>query len=161
MATGDALLQYPTAVAMTVTLASLADGAARQTTVVDNRTAKYDDYQISIKTKASTGGTGVLEVWGYSSVEKATPVYTDGATGTDGTFTAANIKNCVYIGSVRLDAANSVQWGSRYIAEKFGGRMPPWWGLIFKNSAGGSAALSATAGDHVVEYQGSYYNQAA
>lgn len=159
MASGDVLLQYPVTQSLTVTLTSLADGSARQSTVVDNRTTKYDDVLLSIKTKASGTASGVLEIWGYSSVEKATPVYTDGASGTDSAFTAANIKNCVYIGSVRLDGTNSVQWGAKYIAERFGGRMPPWWGVILKSSAGGAAALSATIGDHVVEWEGSFYNQ--
>lgn len=157
MATGDVLLQYPTAVAMTITLSTpLTNGSARESTAVNNTSTKYDDVLLSIKTKGQASGTGVLEVWGYSSIEKGTPVYSDGATGSDAAFTASNIKNSVYIGSVRMDAANSVQAGPFYLASAFGGRIPPRWGIILKNSSG--ASLSTTAGDHVIEYQGTYYN---
>lgn len=157
MATGDVLVQYPTAVAMTITLSTpLTTGSARESTAVNNTSTKYDDALLSIKTKGQTGGTGVLEVWGYSSLEKGTLTYTDGATGTDAAFTAANIKNSVYIGSVRMDAANSVQSGPFYLASAFGGRLPPRWGIILKNSSG--ASMSTTAGDHLIEYQGTYLN---
>lgn len=160
MATGDSLIQFPTAATVTCTLTSLADATgARESTVINNSSTKYDDGTLSVITKGLAGSTGELEIWGYSSVDKGTETYTDGATGADAAFTAANIKNCAYIGSVKMNGTTAVQWGARYIAQAFGGRLPAYFGFIFKNSSG--AALSATAGDHVIEFQGSYYNLAA
>lgn len=143
---------FGTKTTITCTLTSLANGSAREATVVDNTTNKFADALLRVKTNGQASGTSFLEVYGYSALGDTT--YTDAATGTDAAFTAANIKNSVLIGVVQMNAATSVTWGARSIAAAFGGRLPDKWGLIFKNSSG--AAMSATAGDHVIEFEGVY-----
>jgi hypothetical protein len=135
---------------ITVTLTSLADGGARETTVVDNTTNLYLDALLRIKSNGLAGSTALLEVYAYAALSDND--YTDGATGTDAAFTTANIKNAIPVGSVQMNGATAIKAGPFSIAAAFGGVLPSKWGLIFKNASG--AALSATAGDHVIEFQG-------
>lgn len=148
----DIKTAYGSKTAITLTPASLADGAGHQSTVVDNTTDKFLDVLVRIQTNGAAGGTGSVEVYVYSALGDTT--YTDGATGTDGAFTAANRKNSRYLGSVQMNEATGVVAMMPGIAAAFGGTLPSKWGLIIINSSG--AALSATAGDHVFEYQGIY-----
>lgn len=144
---------YASAATITCTLTSLANGSARESTVIDNTSNLYQDALLRIQSKGAASGTSVLEIYAYSALSDTT--YTDLATGSDAAFTAANIFNSVLIGVVQMNAATSaVTWGPVSIAAAFGGVLPSKWGLIVKNSSG--AALSATAGDHVLKYEGVY-----
>jgi hypothetical protein len=141
---------YGTPQTYAVTLTGLASAAARQGPVIDNTTTGYLDGLFRIKTNGATGGTNLLDVYVYSSSGDA--VYTDGATGTDAAFTAANRLNARYLGSVQMNAATGVIAMLGGIAAAFGGVMPAKFGLIFINNSG--AALSSTAADHEVIFQG-------
>lgn len=141
---------YAAKTAITMTLTSLANAAAWASTVVDNTTNVYLDALLRIQTKGQASGTSTLDVYVYSAL--ADTIYTDGASGTDGTFTAANRFNARYLCSVLLNAATSAVQFETSVAQAFGGIMPSKWGLIVVNSSG--AALSATAGDHVIEFEG-------
>lgn len=144
--------EYGSKTAITVTLTSLANGSARESTVVDNTSNKFLDALLRIKTNGQASGTGLLEVYAYAALGDTT--YTDGATGSDAAFTAANRKNAGGLVTVQMNAATGVVGPVISVAQAFGGVLPDKWGLIFVNSSG--AALSATGGDHVVEYQGVY-----
>lgn len=148
----DRKLAYGAKTAITVTLTSLANAAARESTVVDNTVNKYLDARVRVKTNGLAGGGSSLDVYVYSALSDTS--YSDGATGTDAAFTAANRLNSKYLDSVVLNGATAVVAELRSIAACFGGIMPSKWGLIFVNRTG--QALSATAGDHVIEYQGMY-----
>lgn len=137
---------------ITLTLTSLADGSARESTVIDNISNKFMDALLRFKTNGQASGTKTIEVYAYGAL--ADTVYTDGATGSDAAFTAANIKNARLAGIVNMNAATGVIAGPWSVAAAFGGVLPDKWGLIAKNASG--AALSATAGDHVIEFQGIY-----
>ncbi len=140
---------YATAATVTITLTSLANSSLRQSTVVDNTTNKYLDALLRVKMNGATGGTAYCNVWGYSAVGDTT--YTDGASGTDGAFTGP-IRNCVLLGIVNMNAATGVVWGAQSIAQRFGGVLPDKWGIIVENLSG--AALSATAGDFSIQFEG-------
>jgi len=143
---------YAAKAAITVTLTSLANGSGRESTVIDNTTNKYLDALVRVKTNGQAGGTGPLDVYVYAALGDTT--YSDGATGSDAAFTAANRKNSRYLGSIIMNAATAVTGLLASVASAFGGVLPDKWGLIVVNSSG--AALSATGGDHVVEYEGIY-----
>ena len=146
-------ITYDSAAAITCTLTSLADAASRESSVIPNTSDLFDDVIVRVKTKGQAGGTDRVYVWVYAAVGDT--IYTDGATGSDAAFTTANILNCVGLGSIRMNGANGVVAIFTGIADLFGGRMPEKWGLIFENQSG--AALSATAGDHDIDYQGITY----
>jgi hypothetical protein len=87
----------------------------------------------------------------YVYTDAGASAYTDGATGSDAAFTAANRRNSRYLGSVQMNGATGVKGGGWSVAEAFGGALPRKWGLIAINNSG--AALSATGGDFTVYRQ--------
>lgn len=147
----DIKLAYGGKTTITVSLASVTNGSARESTVIDNTTNKYLDALLRVQTKGQTSGTGLLEMYVYAALGDTT--YTDGATGSDAAFTAANRLNARFVGAVQMNAANAVS-AMFSIAAAFGGVLPDKWGLIFINNSG--ATMSTTSGDHVVEYEGVY-----
>lgn len=134
---------------ITWTGTSLANGSARESTVIDNTTNRYRDVRIRFQTKGQASGTAYIDIYVYTALGDTT--YTDGATGSDAAFTAANRFNSRYLGSVKLNAATTAVQGELQLSDAFT-TCPDKWGLIVINNSG--AALSATAGDHVVEYEG-------
>jgi hypothetical protein len=141
---------YAAKTAITITLTSLANGAARQSTVVDNTTTRYLDALLRIRTNGAAASTALVDVYVYAALGDTT--YTDGATGSDAAFTAAARLNSRYLGSVQMNAATGVVAYLGSVAAAFGGTLPDKWGLIVVNNSGD--ALSATAGDHAVEFEG-------
>ena len=141
---------YATKATITITLTSLGSGNGRESTVIDNTITRYRDVNIRVLTKGQGGSTAFLDLFLYESLGDA--VFTDGATGVDAAFTAANRLNARPIFSIRMNAANAVCGAfklsdvTRVVPSKFG--------LIAINNSG--AALSVTAGDHVVEFEGIY-----
>lgn len=157
MASGDIKSVFGAKTTITCTLTSLANTTGgRESTVIDNTANLFLDALVRILTKGQASGVNLLDVYVYFSLADAT--YTDGATGADAAFTVANRLNVKYLGSVKMNAAVAVQAGPFSIAQACGGILPSKWGLIFVNNSG--AALSAVAGDHVIEYQGVYANVA-
>lgn len=127
---------------------SLGSASARQSDVVTWTSTRCADGRIRIQSKGQASGTSYVDWYVYTSLGDTT--YTDGASGADGTFTAANRFNSRYLGSLKMNAATSAVQGEFQLSDIFGS-MPDKWGLIGINNSG--AALSATAGDHVIEYQ--------
>lgn len=144
------LSAYGARTAIVLTLTSLANTTgARQSTVVDNTVNKYLDVEIRVQTNGSAAGNNAtLDFYVYSALGDTT--YTDGCTGTDGTFTVANRKNAKYLDSITLNGTTAVVGTLRGVAQAFGGVMPDKWGLIAINNSG--AALAAAAG--TIEYEG-------
>ncbi len=123
---------------------------ARESTVIDNTSTKYRNFRIRVQTKGKASGTAYLDFYVYAALGDTT--YTDGATGTDATFTAANRLNSRYLGSVKMNTTSAVQ-AEFMLADAFPDA-PDKWGLIGINNSG--AGLSDTSGDHVIEYEGIY-----
>jgi hypothetical protein len=145
------LFTYGTKTTITWTGTSLANGSARESTVVSNVTDRFRDVRIRIQSKGQTSGINYIDWYVYTALGDTT--YTDAATGTDAAFTAANRFNSRYLGSMKLNAGTSACQVEFQMSDIFLS-MPDKWGLIGINSSG--AALSATAGDHVLEYEGTY-----
>lgn len=142
---------YAAKATITITLTSLANGSARESTAIDNTTNKYLDALVRVQSNGSAAGnTGAVDFYVYAALGDTT--YADAATGTDAAFTAANRDNARYLGSVTMNATTGVVAVLPSVAFAFGGVMPSKWGLIAVNNSG--AALSATAAQHVVEYEG-------
>jgi hypothetical protein len=149
----EAFAATATSTAITCTLTSLGTGAARQSTAVDNSTNLFVDVLVRVKTNGQAGGTGTLDVYAVGALETGTPIYTDGASGTDGAF-SGSILNARLLGNVAMNAATSVTGGPYSLSRCFDGNIPVKWALICVNSSG--AVLSATAADHALAYQGVY-----
>lgn len=139
---------WGTKATVTVTLTSLANGSVRESTVIDTGTVGAIDMALRVKTNGQASGTSVVNVYAYAALGDTT--YTDGATGSDAAFTAANRLNARFVGAVQMNQTTSVT-AMLTVAQAFDGALPSKIGFLFVNNSG--AALSATGGDHVVEYQ--------
>lgn len=139
---------YGAKTTITWTGTSLGNGNGRESTAIDWTSTRCYDGRIRVQTKGQASGTAYLDWYVYTALGDTT--YTDLATGTDAAFTAANRFNSRYLGSIRMNANTSAVIGEFQLSDIFGS-MPDKWGLIGINNSG--AALSATAGDHVIEYE--------
>ena len=142
---------------ITCTITSLATNTMRQSTAVDNTTNLFLDVLVQAKVKTGASGTtanGYIAVYVYGTADGGTD-YTDGATGTDGSFSATNPQNIKLIGIVNAIANATTYVGGPFsVAAAFGGVLPDHWGVIIENQTGGT--LDASVGS--VWYQG-YQNQ--
>lgn len=136
-----------------ITLASLANGSARQSTMIDNSTTDYPAAIVSLKIKS--GGTGptagaVYEVYLLRGDDPSSSTYrTDGAGASDAAIT---IENAQLLGTIVVtNSTNKVFYGEFDTAPL--GPLGPEWGIAIKNASG--QTLHATEGDHFKGY--AYY----
>lgn len=143
------------AVTVACTLTSLASGSARESAAVDNSINLYLDALVKVKVKfANTVLTGDKRVYIYAAgtVDASLPEWPDAVTGADAAITLDSPTQLKLIGAV--EAAQNLTRKSEpmSVAQAFGGILPVNWSIVILNSSG--AALTATASDHTVEYQG-------
>lgn len=149
------LLYGSNAQALTITLASLANAAARASTAIDNTSNLFEDilFQLTVKSAASSvSTTGFVNVYATGTTDGGT-TYGEGATGTDGAVTLTSPPNVRLIGSINVVAnATTYKMTPMSIAKAFDGALPDHVVIIVQNQSG--AALDATEGSHVKTYQG-------
>lgn len=143
-------------VAITITLASLASGSAREATAVDNSSNLYLDAYVMLKTKTSTGTIGsdpYIYLYAIGSDDAGT-TWPDPATGADAGITAGINAKAHLLGAVNLAAVSTAYKGGPFsVLAAFGGvAIPKQWSIIALNNCG--VSLSGTAGDHALTYQG-------
>lgn len=142
---------------ITITLASLASGSARQSTAVDNTSNLFVDALVQVKIKTGSGSPAnpkIINVYAYGTANGGTS-YSDGASGTDGSITLTSPTNAVLIGSINAVAATTTYISSPMsVAAAFGGVLPDHWGIIVENQEG--QTLDATGSNHAAFYQGVY-----
>lgn len=143
--------------ALTLTIASLTNNSARQSTEVDNGTNVYMDALFMLKVKSassSTSSTGYVNVWAYATVDQGT-TRTEGAGASDAAITLASPSNLRLIGVLNVVANSTTYIGGPWsIAAAFGGVLPERWGIVIENKTG--ATLDSTAGNHSALWQGVY-----
>lgn len=144
--------------AITATLASLADNAARESANVDNGTNLFLDVMVYLAVKLQTGTPSSdksVYVYAYGSEDGTN--YTDNATGSDAALTLRVPTNLRPLGVILTPDSGGLTYksGPMSLAQAFGGVVPRRWGIVVLNKTG--IALSATEGDHVKSYSGVYY----
>ena len=140
--------------AITITVASLTNGSARESTAVDNSSNLYQDALVFVKLKSgasSTSATGYCAVYAYATADGGT-TYPDNVTGSDAAVTLVAPPNLKPIGVINM-VANSTTYkaGPFSVAAAFGS-LPEKWGIVIVNKTGGT--LDSTGGNHSVFYQG-------
>lgn len=140
--------------ALTLTIASLSNGSARESTVVDNTSNLFMDVKLAVKVKtnaAGTAATGAVNIFVYATADGGT-TYSGGATGSDAAYTN-NKDALIFLGSLPT-VANATTYVSMFsLSRAFGyGGIPAKWGIVIDNQSG--AALDSTAGNHSAVYQG-------
>ena len=153
---GNLLAKYGTnGQTITITLASLANGSARQGVVVDNTGNTFIDALVFVKIKTGASGisaSGNVSLYFYGTVDGGT-LYTDGASGSDAGFTPTSPTNLLGVRVINAVATATQYYGGPFsVAAAFGGVLPDHWGVVIANNTG--AAFDATGGNFLVEYQG-------
>lgn len=142
--------------AITISLASLASGSAREATAIDNSSNVFLDVLVMVKTKTGAGTIGsdpYLYVYAIGTNDAGT-TWPDPATGSDAAITPTLNTKARLLGAVNLAAASTAyKAGPFSLLQAFGGvAIPQNWSLVAVNNCG--VSLSATGGDHAVTYQG-------
>lgn len=132
----------------TITLASLASAAGRQSTMVanpNNRPRAMIYVRIKSGAVAPTNGA-VYEVYLVRGDLHATPYRTDGAGAADAALT---VENATLLGAIAVtNTANKLFYGEFDTAPA--GPLGAEWGIAIRNQSG--QALNATEGDHLKRY---------
>ncbi len=144
----DIKAAYGAATAITITLTSLGDGSARQSTEIDNSTDLFRDVIVRIKTLGLAGSVNELSVYLYGSVGDT--VRSGGAGASDAAFTG-QLEELAFLGTVQMNGTTSVTALMASFLQALG-YVPNKWGIVVQNDSG--AALSATGGDHDVDHMG-------
>ena len=160
-----------------ITLASLANNAARESTAWD--WSAYEDVlvEVTVKGGAAPIAGGVVTVYAYATVDNGA-TYTEGATGVDALFTflmatppdvitplpgVPDPRDAAFtmmaptqlfcVGVLFVNAVGQVRKGGPWsLAALFGGTLPQKGGVVVVNESGD--ALDATGSNHHVQYQG-------
>ena len=150
----DLKAKYGASTEITITLASLANDGQRQATAVSNATNLFLDALIGGKVKTAASGvaaTGYVDLYLAVSADGGT-TYSGDASGTDGAY-AGKQTNLIFLGRVAANANDTTyEFAGRSVAAACNGAMPQHWTVVVDNQTG--AALSATAADSEVHYQG-------
>jgi hypothetical protein len=159
-------LAYASAAALTITLASLATSATwvagRESTVIDNRTTRNIDSEITAKITTGTTPTVDTEIriYGYQALNPDTPTYPDTITGADAavTLTSAYTRDGgikPLLGATAVSATSNIGYPIACLSTaQAWGKEPARWGLYVTHST--VAALHATGGNHVLVRTSAY-----
>lgn len=142
-----------------ITLASLGNGATRQSTVIDNTTNKYMDYQVGGKITAGTNSAGyTIEVLVFAPYNDTTYPGPLGASDATIAFNTRDemFESCVLISTLTMDGTvNKVHYLHPIsVAQAFGGWLPPKFGIVVNNLSNNT--LNATGSNHVLSYKPIY-----
>jgi len=147
----DLKQKYGSKTNLTITLASLADSGARESTVVDNGTNLFVDVLIGGKLKAGASGvssTGYVNIWAYGSADDGT-LYDDACTGSDAAHTMNG--NAKLLAVLEMNANAEVVEFTVPLSRVFN-HIPEDWGIIVENKSG--ATFDTTAGNFEIHYKG-------
>lgn len=133
----------------TITLASLANGSARQSTLIDNSSTDYPAALIYLKIKSSGSAPTAGAVYEVYLIRSDGTIADDGAGASDAAIT---IENAPLLGTIVVTATtNKLFYGVFDTAPL--GPLGHTWGIAIKNSSG--QALNSTEGD--MDYNYTYY----
>lgn len=143
---------YGTRVALTISPASIAAGAYRESTEVDNTsTQAVDGILHGIITSGTTPTASTISI--FVSGSDGTTARPGNLTGTDSTITPAGEQSQFELArviTVDTTSNHTYEFYVGSIAALFGGVMPKKFSVIVLN--GTAAALHATAGNHAIAY---------
>jgi hypothetical protein len=141
--------KFSAATTITIALGSLANGSARQGTVVDNTTTRYPKVLVaaSIKLGTSPAANALISLYLIRDDNGSGPIRTDGAGASDAGIA---LNNAQYIGTLSTGGGPST---GDVIADVFAVDSPgPKWTVAVSNGSG--VTLDATSGNHTVEFVG-------
>lgn len=144
---------YGTRAPLTITLASLGNGAYRESTEVDNSTDKAVDGILHGKITTGTSPTSGSSIAVYVAGSDGAGARMGNMTGVDSAITPAGEQAQFEIARIiPVDATtnHTFEFFVGSIAALFGGVMPKKFSVIVLNSSG--VALHSTGGNHEIYY---------
>ncbi|HEY1170225.1 MAG TPA: hypothetical protein VGH19_02540 [Verrucomicrobiae bacterium] len=141
--------KFGSSTAFTITLANLATGVAKQSTIVDNTTDRFTRVIVYAKIKQGSTPTGNRTVTAYliRDDNHGTNHRTDGAGASDATITIQNAQLIGVMNNKSSPTAGDVLYGE-FVIDNPG----PKWGIAIQNDTG--ANLDNTGSNHWVRYLG-------
>lgn len=156
--------EYAASAAVTISLASLASSATfvagRESTLVDNTSNKYLDYQLSGKITTGTTPTVNTEIRVYVVGIMEDSTWPDVFDGTDSpeTVTSTYILDglCALAARLQVSASSDIAYPLRNISVRalFGGVLPKKFVVFVSHNT--VVALNATGGNHTIYVTGEY-----
>lgn len=142
--------------AMTITLASLANGAARASAEVSNVTNQYRDALVHVRVTLAAGTPANelrLNVYAYGSEDGSH--YQDQATGADIAVVMRTPSNLSLIGIIETPAAGGLTYVSApmSVAQAFGWVLPRKWGIVVHNLSGLALAVTGNGASYSGVFQ--------
>lgn len=133
---------YAGSTSITITLNSLADGSARESTAVDNTSNLYWDVHVRVSVAVGTVGSEKrVLVYAYASEDGST--FPDTITGSDAAVTLENPTVLTPAATIAVPSNSKTYESDVFsIARLYGGVLPRKWGLLVVNKSG--AALSGS-----------------
>ena len=155
------MLTYATPSNTLITLASLAQGSARESTIIDNSTTRYDDFLFQFWFQTTMGAIAddkAVYIYFYGANSAGTFPATPALTGTDAAVVMA-VNSSYNLGNPLVLSALNTQTTMRSepvsVGQFFGGAVPSQWGFVVYNRT--TLAFHPTEGNHGHAYQGIYY----
>ena len=141
--------KFAASTALTITVAGLGNGSARQSTIVDNTTDRFSRVIVYAKIKQGTSPTGNRTVTAYliRDDNNGTNHRTDGAGASDATITVLNAQLIGIMNNKASPATGDLVYGE-FVIDNPG----PKWGIAIQNDTG--VALDATGSNHWVRFVG-------
>jgi hypothetical protein len=142
---------------ITITLASLAQAAARQSTAIDNTSNLFLDAMVYLAIPILTGTPGsdkAIYIYAFGSEDGTN--YDDNAGATDAAITLRVPSNLRFLDVILTPDSGALTYKKVIpsVARAFGGILPPKWGIVIKNMT--NLAFNATEGNLIKEYRGIY-----
>lgn len=141
--------KFGSSTALSITLASLANGSARQSTIVDNTTDRFSRVIVYAKVKQGTSPTGNKTVTAYllRDDNNGTNHRTDGAGSSDAAITVLNAQLIGIMNNKSSPSTGDVLYGEFTIDNP-----GPKWGIAIQNDTG--VNLDSTGSNHWVRFVG-------
>lgn len=150
MAVSDFLLKREALTSFTLTLASLANASARQSTIVSNTTGHFPAALIHLRLKSGGSAPTAGAVYEVYLIRGDGTILDDDAGASDAAIT---IENARLLTTIVVTATINKNFYAIAIDTAPLGPLGNQWGIAIKNSSG--QALNATEGDHYYKYE--YY----
>ena len=148
MATSEIRTKFDASTAFTITLASLANGSARQSTLLTN-SSNRPGALIYVRIKSGTVAPSANSVYEVYLLRSDGTITEDGAGANDASIT---IENAPLLGTILVTATTTKNFYGVFDTATLG-PLGSIWGVAIKNSSG--QAFSSTEADHAVRF--SYY----
>lgn len=142
--------KFSSATALTISLGGLGNGAARQSTFVDNTSDRFSRLLLYVKIKQGTSPVNARTVTAFFLREDGhgTPHRTDGAGASDTTITVLNAPLVGILNNKSSGATTGDVMYGEFVIDNPG----PKWAIAIQNDTG--VALDATNSNHWVRYVG-------